>query len=189
MAILSNELVRRLSNVHRDVVGSEIESIIEHYTKQLKNSGYDRSQTKEIIVCGVVGWWRNLERRANNNQKEYLEARETLERRTNDKLMEKTSWYKENTKRAMQDQDSKYQYQPPVKKRKRAGNMSVPNRTGGPGISKSKIKSVMFVPFTKHSELAMRLRENEERMEQLTGYRLKIVEKGGTKLVVILHLI
>ena len=75
MAILSNELVRRLSNVHRDVVGSEIEGIIEHYTKQLKNSGYDRSQTKEIIVCGVVGWRRKLERRANNNQKEYLEAR------------------------------------------------------------------------------------------------------------------
>jgi hypothetical protein len=34
----------------------------------------------------------------------------------------------------------------------------------------SKIKAVMFVPFTKHSELATRLRDNEEKMEQLTGY-------------------
>ena len=41
----------------------------------------------------------------------------------------------------------------------------------------------MFVPYTRHSELALRLRDNEEKMEHLTGYRIKIVEKGGTKLV------
>ena len=46
---------------------------------------------------------------------------------------------------------------------------------------------VMFVPYTKHSELALRLRESEEKMEEMTGYRIKIVEKGGTKLVDILH--
>jgi hypothetical protein len=45
----------------------------------------------------------------------------------------------------------------------------------------------MFIPHTKHSELAVRLRQSEERMEELTGYRMKIVEKGGTKLVDILH--
>ena len=45
----------------------------------------------------------------------------------------------------------------------------------------------MFVPYTKHSELATRLREGEEKMEKMTGYKLKIVEKGGTKLVDILH--
>ena len=52
---------------------------------------------------------------------------------------------------------------------------------------RKKVKSVMFVPYTKHSELATRLREDEEKMEALTGYRIKIVEKGGTKLVDILH--
>ena len=41
--------------------------------------------------------------------------------------------------------------------------------------------------FTKHSELEIRLRENEEKMEQMSGYRMKIVEKGGTKLVDVLH--
>ena len=44
----------------------------------------------------------------------------------------------------------------------------------------------MFVPFTRHSDLATRLRENEERMATMTGYKMKIVEKGGTKLVDIL---
>ena len=50
-----------------------------------------------------------------------------------------------------------------------------------------KVKAVMFVPFTKHSELANRLRENEETMESMSGYRMKIVERGGSKLVDILH--
>ena len=44
----------------------------------------------------------------------------------------------------------------------------------------------MFVPYTKHSELAARLRDNEEKMETMTGYKISIVEKGGTKLLDIL---
>ena len=50
-----------------------------------------------------------------------------------------------------------------------------------------KVKAVMLIPYTAHSELARRMRENEEEMQEMTGYRLKIVEKGGTKLVDIFH--
>jgi hypothetical protein len=39
-----------------------------------------------IIVCGVVGWRRKLERRELAGQKQYLEAKDTLEKRTDDKL-------------------------------------------------------------------------------------------------------
>jgi hypothetical protein len=39
----------------------------------------------------------------------------------------------------------------------------------------------MYVPYTKHSELAGRLRESEESMAAM------IVERGGTKLVDMLH--
>ena len=50
-----------------------------------------------------------------------------------------------------------------------------------------RVKAVMFIPLPKHSELAARLRDSEMKMEELTGYRIKIVERGGTKLVDILH--
>ena len=40
----------------------------------------------------------------------------------------------------------------------------------------------MFVPFTKGSQLARRMRETELTMEQMSGYKLKIVERGGIKL-------
>ena len=40
LVILSNELVRRLSNIHREVLQDEIEEVVEHFITQLKNSGY-----------------------------------------------------------------------------------------------------------------------------------------------------
>ena len=45
----------------------------------------------------------------------------------------------------------------------------------------------MFIPYTAHSELATRMRENEKMMKEMTGYRIKIVEKTGVKLVDMLH--
>ena len=161
MAILGNELMRRLNNIHEEVLEQEIEEVIEHYLSQLKNSGYTRKQAKDVVVCGVVGWRRRQERRSKRGQKMYLEAGETLEQRTRDKLLEKTSWYKTNLKRKTEDAESQFQYTPPGKKRKRG--MQAKPKTGKSG----KVKAVMFVPFTKHSELATRIRENEEKMEQV----------------------
>ena len=137
MAILSNELVRRLSTIHREVLEEEIHEVIEHYTTQLKTSGYSRKQTKEIIVCGIVGWRRKLERRQKKNQKEYLDAKETLEKRTDAKLLERSNWYKENLKRKIEDKESQYQYHPPSKKRR--GKSSKEIKTDKPdGASKVK---------------------------------------------------
>ena len=36
MSILSNELIRRLSNVHISIMGEEMHEIIDHYIGQLK---------------------------------------------------------------------------------------------------------------------------------------------------------
>ena len=53
--------------------------------------------------------------------------------------------------------------------------------------SKNKTKAVLFVPYTNGSVLAKRLREAEENLLHSTGYKLKIVEKGGSKLEDLLH--
>ena len=47
---------------------------------------------------------------------------------------------------------------------------------------KSLIKAVIFVPQTEHSGLDKTLRENEEEMLKVTGYKLKIVERAGKSL-------
>ena len=48
-------------------------------------------------------------------------------------------------------------------------------------------KAVIFVPHTIGSALAKQMREKEDMLEKLTGYRLKIVERGGDPLERILQ--
>ena len=131
MAILGNEMIRRLSNIHPAVLEEEIEEVTEHYTSQLRNSGYSRKEAKEVIVCGVVGWRRKQERRRKQGKNQYLEAWETLEQRTRDKLLEKTTWYKTNQKRKAENDDSEFQYTPLLKKRKRKQGNSNINKVKG----------------------------------------------------------
>ena len=40
----------------------------------------------------------------------------------------------------------------------------------------------MFVPYTNRSKLAQLMREQEDTLENMTGHRLKFIERGGTKL-------
>ena len=64
-----------------------------------------------------------MERREKAGQEQYLEAKDTLAQRTEDKLLEKTSWYKGNLKRKLENQESKYKYNPPAKRRRKGHNI------------------------------------------------------------------
>ena len=56
-AILANELVRRLSNInHEYVPQEEIETHVEKFIQQLKNSEYSFKETREHVVNGLKGW-------------------------------------------------------------------------------------------------------------------------------------
>ena len=98
ISILSNELIRRLSNVTISIVQEEMHEIIEHYITQLKTSGYDRKLTKEIITCGVVGWRRKIQRREREGRGYYRHAKSTLAGRNKKKLLEKVTWFREKRK-------------------------------------------------------------------------------------------
>ena len=55
-AIMSNELIRRLSNISKGVESDEKVAIIDQFTKQLKSSGYSRKTAREFIVNGLKGF-------------------------------------------------------------------------------------------------------------------------------------
>ena len=103
--ILSNEIVRRLSNVnHHKIPKEEISGIMEVFIREMKTSGYERSETREVVVCGITGWQRKVKRREEEGRF-YRSARSTLTTRCRKKLLEKTSWYKKKRKREEEDQD------------------------------------------------------------------------------------
>ena len=52
-AIMTNELHRRFEVVHERIDQKEKLEIVNKYTQQLVNSGYDRGQIKEMIVSDL----------------------------------------------------------------------------------------------------------------------------------------
>ena len=86
--IQSNELTRRLYNVDEELLSKEEEvfEITEQFTKQAKNSGWNRKDTREMVISGYRGWRRRLERRKEEGGSQYRSAASSLITRTRKKL-------------------------------------------------------------------------------------------------------
>jgi hypothetical protein len=191
-SILANELVRRLSNTnHEEPDTDDVKLIIETYIQQLKSSGYGRSTTREMVVSGIIGWRRKIARRIREQKPFYRSAESTLKGRCKKKLLEKVSWYKNKRKREDDADDGPYKRQCGDKRRNemhtRARARTCVQGEKEKNEMQDSVKAVMFVPYTVGSELAKRMRDAEEKLQEMTGYKLKIVERTGTKLVDILQ--
>ena len=91
-AILSNDLVRRLSNIHMEKIHmDEVLQIVEDYTQMLVTSGYGRGQAREAVVSGIRGWKSKIRRRKEEGQDFYRSATSTLSTRYKKKLTAKTN--------------------------------------------------------------------------------------------------
>ena len=78
--ILSNELTRRLYNIddEGEDKDEEVEKTIEKMTKQLKNSGWNRRDVREMVISGYKGWQRRLDRRTEEGGEKYRSAAGSL---------------------------------------------------------------------------------------------------------------
>ena len=121
-------------------------------------------------------------RRQDNGQEFYRSGKSTLISRYKKKLTAKTSWYKKGDK-----ENKKRKYEMDEEETEEMRKRYQEKRAKKPPERKNKTKAVLFVPYTHGSVLAKRLREAEESMLETTGYKLKIVERGGSKLEDLLH--
>ena len=106
ISILANELIRRLSNMHAKTAHTEIIPIIENFTGQMISSGYGRKQIREVIISGVLGWKRKIQRRIKEGKPSYRSAKSTIGIRTKKKLLERSTWYRKR-KREEEDQEER----------------------------------------------------------------------------------
>ena len=182
--IQANELTRRLYNLDRnnEDLEEEIEKVIENFTRQCKNSGWSRKEVKEMVVNGHTGWLRRVKRREEEAGAQYRSAGKTLPSRTRKKLTGKEDWYKGGGEKRKRDEYDEEQ-EDSLKTRRRSKKV----KNGDTTNPKNNVISVMFVPYTVGGELARRLREEESKLEDQTGYRIKIVERTGSRLVDLLH--
>ena len=94
--IMANELTRRLYNldITMEDIEEEVREVIENFTRQAKNSGWERKEVREMIVSGYTGWKRRIERRRDEGGAVYRSAKNSLVTRTRKKLTGKEDWYK-----------------------------------------------------------------------------------------------
>ena len=171
ISILSNELVRRMSKTSTEVSQQERANIIEEFIAKLKVSGYKRNKIKEIVVSGLSGYKTKLAKAEKEGRHLHRSARATLAGRHSRKLLEKTSWYKPKGKAG--EEREIYHGQGNTRNGKRR------TENGNKMKEKKEIRSVLFVPRTRGGNLANMIREKEYQLEELTGYRIKVVEKSG----------
>ena len=126
-SILSNDLVCRLSNIGENMLEAEKIKVVNNYSKKLFVSGYNRKQSKEIIVSGIRGFKNKKKRAAAEGRSIYRRAATTLKSRLRKKLTEKTNWYKRKRspddehvgvriKRQKKDNDKKTKEKPKTEK-------------------------------------------------------------------------
>ena len=178
--IQANELTRRLQNIDEEdeeVAETEVVKTIEDYTRQVKNSGWDRREAWEMVTSGYAGWIRRKRKRLREGQDTYRSAAASLPSRARRKLVGKEEWFRQKKERENDEFDT---YERKGKKRKRDTNE-------GTEEDEVKVVSVMFVPFSTNGELARRMKEAENELGKQMGVKIKVVEKTGTRLVDLLH--
>ena len=176
--ILSNELIRRLSNVNlKKVEEGEIERIVDHMTTQLKGAGYTRRQSWEIIMVGMLGWMRKKRRRQEEGRYFYRGPASTLRQRMRKKLLDPVNWYKEKKRiEGNELEEEKPQKMSTTRGLKR--KKIIEEKRQESKRRKDDPKAVIFCPYTHGGELAKQLQELETDLERTTGYRVKVVEEA-----------
>ena len=171
--------------MHDKIPVSEIKTKIEQYIIELKSSSYNISQAREIICSGIRGWRNRSRKRKRQNVPFYRPAESTIEERMLKEISEKENWYKVNDDEDDEDEENLNKYAKtsgwlraqcaPV-----AGR--IPRRPGKKFKKKDQVSSVIFVPRILGSQLAKDLNEKEKKLKDITGDKIKVVEKSGMKL-------
>ena len=208
ISILVNELMRRFEVMDEKLERSEEIGVIDHFTCQLKNSGYIYKQAREIVISALKGNQRKRENRKGEN-KRYRSGEETIETRLNKKLLEASTWFKDREKENYEKKEreniennldeEKYKEKNKSWKEWRKFSRREKNRImkNIKGVyrkenikeleKEKRIEGVMFIQHTQHSELARNIRERLKVIENVGTLKIKLVERTGDKLVDLLH--
>ena len=172
--ILSNDMVRRLATTDPRQDKSTRVKVVDQFAKKILTSGYSLQQTRRIILGGIRGWKRRLERAKEEGRAMYRKASSCQESRLKKKTLGKSTWFRGKKKNGNQAV---------VKNRnkgRRGGNPG--DGVGSKEDRKLLTRSVLFVENSKDGELARRLRGVVERIQHILKFRIKVVERSGTPL-------
>ena len=173
VASLSQDLIRRLKNTSQELSQQVKNEIVDQYCTKMASSGYSRNQMHRIVTAGLRGF-EKLSRKQMHRP-----AATTKVERNRKKLTGKTQWFRNRRKNDQKNKAGKPHGRRPPTAQRCPGSTREQKET--------RTTSVLFVEQTPNGELARRFREAEVELSKLTGFRIKIVERNGTKVKNILH--
>ena len=161
VASLSQDLVRRMMNTSELLSTEERVKVVNEYSDNVRASGYSAKQTKKLVEAGLTGYERKLRKAESEGRFIHRSASDGVESRQRKKLLGREEWFLDKKKEeTMTNRRKKRSYNPKTKS---------PNT-----------ESVLFVCQTRHGQLAKRLQQVEDNIAQVTGNRVKVVERSGT---------
>ena len=148
---------------------------MDKYAVKLLTSGFSLEQTRRVLLSGIRGYEAKVKRREDKMAPLYRTAEESGVTRTKKKLLCKSTWFKGGG-----GGGGKRTWSTPTGTTTKPGGKRPEDVMEGTGPLET--RSVIFVEHTPDGLLAKRLREQVSRMEHVMGFKLKVVERTGTKL-------
>ena len=205
MASLSQNMVRHMRNTSERVTIEERIRVVNCFTKKLANSGYTRDQARRVVEAGLKGYEKAKRKATKSGKRMHRSAKSGAAARNMKKLLAKTSWYKESVGSSEDGSSKDGSSEDGEEKETGARYLFTPPRNGAGKVSgvmrpwsdsedqqdgerrrtakrATPLTTVLFIEQTPGGVYASRMREKEEILAGITGYRIKIIEKSGTTL-------
>ena len=210
MSSLNGEVVRRMTNTSEMLPLEDRIRVLDTFSQKLANSGYRVPQIRTILVGGLKRYERKLKQSKLEKGKGWSPLHEgagfSEGKRYKKKLMGKSTWFKEKPEESgrednNQKSDLSSRRDSNLKSGGGGSGMNRKSTVGGQmrdgvrmedemggkqdkktGKLEVPTTTVLFVDITVGGELARRIRAEEDKLAAMTGFRVRVVESGGTQI-------
>ena len=180
-ATLSEEVARRLRNTSLRLDPARRMEILERACVKMKTSGHSEEIIRQAVEQGIRAFDNKIKRSRLDVQDPgfqplFPKAGWKKDIKSREKALKRGNWF-----RGKVDKEP-WEELPTSRSSSRIFKKKKPFQGAGKSKLKKAASTVVFVPSTKGSMLVKSLREEEDRMEILTGFRVKYQEAGGSPL-------
>ena len=146
--------------------------ILEKFRQKMVNSNHTQNFTRAIITAGIISYTaklRNslLEQENPRHRPLHLSTKYQEVKRWKMKMMARENWYKDK------QQEEKDKNNPELRKS---------NKNNSQKAGKIQTSTVIFCPSSLRGLLIAMMKENEEKLSQITKFKIRYQEAGGRKL-------
>ena len=179
MSTLSEEVSRRLRNTSLELDSSCRLEVLERACVKMKTSGHNEMFIRQAVEQGI----RSFDERVGRSRLEmdhpgyqplYPKAGWRKDLKSKEKALKRGTWFKGDRK------SDDWKKLTKTNKRVRKTGFRKAGQLGNPA---KPVATVVFVPSTRGGILIKSLKEDEDKMAEMTGFRVKYQEASGSVLV------